>query len=119
VELERQLSSAFIRTPDQSYGTRCSTLIITERSGRHPVTHVLERTFSATGGVALLRRSTLRHWPPRYTDDGAGAVAEQALVAESELAGDGSPAAPAMRTRVRSLLKPELRRRKRSGAARA
>ena len=55
IDLERQLSAAFIRTPDQRYGTRCSTLIITERSGRHPVTHVFERSFNAGGGAALLR----------------------------------------------------------------
>lgn len=118
LELERQLSAAFIRTPDQSYGTRCSTLIITERSGRHPMTHVLERTFSATGGVALLRRSVLRHWPPRYTDDGSGLAAEQGIVAEAELIGEGTPAAPAKRSRVRSLLKPEAGRRKRATPAR-
>ena len=31
---EHQLSAAFIRTPDQAFGTRCSTLVITERGGR-------------------------------------------------------------------------------------
>ena len=118
IELERQLSPAFIRTPDQSYGTRCSTLIITERAGRHPVTHVFERTFSATGGLALLRRSTLRNWPPRYTDDGTGAVSEQAAVAESELFGESTPVEPVKRTRVRSLLKPDAGSRKRSATAR-
>ncbi len=118
IELERQLSSAFIRTPDQTYGTRCSTLIITERAGRHPLTHVLERTFSATGGLALLRRSTLRNWPPRYTDEGTGAVSEQAAVAESELFGETTFTVPAKRTRVRSLLKPETGARKRSATAR-
>lgn len=118
IELERQLSPAFIRTPDQSYGTRCSTLIITERAGRHPVTHVLERTFSATGGLALLRRSTLRNWPPRYTDEGSGAVSEQAAVAEAELFGENALAEPVRRTRVRSLLKPDAGPRKRSASAR-
>jgi uncharacterized protein with NRDE domain len=118
LELERQLSSAFIRTPDQSYGTRCSTLIISERNGRHPVTHVLERSFSATGGVALLRRSMLRNWPPRYSDDDGGAVVEQSVVSESELPGEGS-AQSVRRTRVRSLLKPEAGRRKRPSTASA
>ena len=119
MELERQLSPAFIRSPDQSYGTRCSTLIITERAGRHPVTHVLERSFSATGGVALLRRSTLRNWPPRYTDDGIGAVSEQAAVAETELFGESLRTDPVKRTRVRSLLKPDAGSRKRSATPRA
>ena len=119
LELERQLSPVFIRTPDQSYGTRCSTLIITERAGRHPVTHVLERTFSATGGLALLRRSTLRNWPPRYSDEGSGAVSEQAAVAEWELHGENELAAlPIKRTRVRSLLKPDVGARKRTAAPR-
>jgi len=119
IELERQLSPAFIRTPDQGYGTRCSTLIITERVGRHPVTHVFERTFSATGGMALLRRATLRNWPPRYSDESSGAVSEQAAVAESELFGENTlAAAPIKRTRVRSLLKPDAGVRKRSAVVR-
>lgn len=119
IELERQLSPAFIRTPDQGYGTRCSTLIITERVGRHPVTHVFERTFSATGGMALLRRATLRNWPPRYSDESSGAMSEQAVVAESELFGENTPAAaPIKRTRVRSLLKPDAGVRKRSAVVR-
>lgn len=119
IEVERQLSPAFIRTPDQSYGTRCSTLIITERAGRHPLTHVFERTFSATGGMALLRRATLRNWPPRYSEENSGTVSEQAVVAESELLGESTLAAvPIKRTRVRSLLKPDAGTRKRSAVAR-
>ena len=106
LEWERQLSPAFIRTPDQAYGTRCSTLIITERVGRHPVTHVLERSFSAGAGVALLRRSILRNWPPRYSDAPAAGAFEQATVSESELVAGDAEAAPVKRTRVRSLLKP-------------
>lgn len=108
LEWERLLSPAFIRAPDQTYGTRCSTLIITERDGRHPVTHVLERTFSAGPGVALLRRASLRHWPPRYSDAPSPVPHEEATVSEAELAtatGD-APSAPVKRTRERSLLKP-------------
>jgi uncharacterized protein with NRDE domain len=105
---ERELSPAFIRTPDLRYGTRCSTLVITERVNRHNVTHVLERSFSPHGGVALLRRATLNHWPPRYN---ASAV-QASAVSEGEFdAGmGGTPATK--RTRVRSLLKPEPRRRR-------
>lgn len=66
-EWEKCLSSAFIRTPDGSYGTRCSTLIITEKVNKRLVTHVLERSYSAGSRTALLRRVTLRNWPPRYT----------------------------------------------------
>jgi len=106
LERERQLSAAFIRTPDQAYGTRCSTLVITERAGRYPVTHVFERSFNASGSVALLRRSMLKNWPPRYSDEATPASFEQAAVSESELAEAGADAAPTKRTRVRSLLKP-------------
>ena len=55
LEVERQLSSVFIRTPDNHYGTRCSTLIVSERVGREVVTHVFERSFTAAG--AATRRS--------------------------------------------------------------
>ena len=112
---EQQLSAAFIRTPDLAYGTRCSTLVITERGARQPVTHVFERTFTASDGVALLRRSTLRRWPPRYSDGDVPGAHEQAPVSESELSGNAA-SVPERRTRVRSLLKPEAGRRKRSAA---
>jgi uncharacterized protein with NRDE domain len=114
LEWERQLSPAFIRTPDGAYGTRCSTLIITERVGRHLVTQVFERSFSPVGTVALLRRSALRHWPPRYTDAPSAAPIEQADVSESELAAPEVATVPAKRTRVRSLLKPAPGSRRRS-----
>jgi len=122
-EIERMLSPAFIRSADGNYGTRCSTLIITEKVNRHLVTHVLERTFSASG-VALLRRSMIKNWPPRYSleDEATFKPSEQGVVSETELASDASAAAPpapvaAKRTRVRSLLKPEpSKRRKRNTA---
>ena len=84
-ERERQLSAAFIRLPDHSYGTRTSTLIITERVNRHQITHVLERTFSAIDGVALLRKSTIRRWPPRYTSATQPTASEQTEVADAEV----------------------------------
>ena len=115
LEWERQLSSAFIRTPDQAYGTRCSTLIITERAGRHLITHVLERSFNASAAVALLRRSSLRNWPPRYTDEPASGGFEQAAVSESELSTAPEPAT-AKKTRVRSLLKPVTGGRRRNSS---
>lgn len=67
LEWERVLSPAFIRTPDGSYGTRCSTLVITERVNKRLVTHVMERSYSAGTQVALLRKVSLKNWPPRYT----------------------------------------------------
>ncbi len=66
-DLERLLSAAFIRTGDGKYGTRCSTLVITERVNKRLVTHVLERTYTAGTRMALLRRVTLKNWPPRHT----------------------------------------------------
>lgn len=66
LELERELSAIFIRTGDGRYGTRCSTVLITERVGRHLVTQVYERSHPAGPGLALMRRATLKDWPPRY-----------------------------------------------------
>jgi uncharacterized protein with NRDE domain len=74
---ERALSAAFIAAPDGVYGTRSSTLVITERVHRRLVTHVLERSFTPQGDVAQSRRSHLKHWPPRRTDPAA--VAEPVL----------------------------------------
>jgi uncharacterized protein with NRDE domain len=110
--LERALSAPFIRTADGQYGTRCSTVIVTERVRRHLVTHVLERSFSASG-VALLRRSTLKDWPPRYTEADRRVEVEQSEVSETELGDALDSAVPAKRTRVRSLLKPASKTRSR------
>lgn len=109
---ERVLSPAFIRTPDGTYGTRCSTVIITEKIKRQLVTHVFERTFTNGPGLALLRRTVLKDWPPRYADRAHHPV-ETSVVAETE--DDGSSVAaiempmPVKKTRVRSLLKPMTR----------
>lgn len=65
LELERQLSAAFIRTPDGRYGTRCSTLVITERVDGRLVTHVVERSFAAQPGGALDTCVRLEDWPPQ------------------------------------------------------
>ena len=111
-ELEKALSPAFIRTADGAYGTRSTTLVITERVNKRLVTHVLERTYSPTGGMALLRRSSLKDWPPRYTEEASEVPAAQGVVTESEEAA----AEPARKTRVRSLLKPEGSRRRRQPA---
>ena len=77
---------------------------------------MLERSFSATGGLALLRRSVIRHWPPRYSDESTGVAAEPGAVSDSELLSDGGLKAPLKRTRVRSLLKPTVPRRARGAA---
>ena len=104
---ERTLAPAFIRSEDGSYGTRCSTLIITERVNRSLVTHVLERSFSPSG-MALLRRAKLKNWAPRYApdpevDDDAPTLQEPVQDAELDA---GAALPPRKRTRVRSLLKP-------------
>ncbi len=110
LERERMLSPAFIRTADGRYGTRCSTVIVTEKVKRQLVTHVFERSFTAGPGLALLRRAVLKDWPPRYADRAHAAV-EVSAVAESEVDATASPAPhdiapPPRRTRVRSLLMP-------------
>jgi uncharacterized protein with NRDE domain len=98
LERERELSSAFIRTADQRYGTRCSTIVITERVNKHLLTHVFERTFPPAGGLALLRHALLRDWPPKYSE--ADPVAAQTAPVT-----DIEDAEPVKRTRVRSLLR--------------
>ena len=114
--LEKILSASFIRTPDGAYGTRCSTLVVTERINKRLVTHVLERTFgNASSGMALLRRSTLKDWPPRYTEDPPAEAPAQGSVEDDDEAGTAAAAAP-RKTRVRSLLKPEAPKRKRAAA---
>ncbi|HJW10322.1 MAG TPA: NRDE family protein [Albitalea sp.] len=115
IEWERRLSAAFIRSPDLSYGTRCSTLVIAERVNRHLVTHVFERTFSANGSVALMRRALLKNWPPRYQEDAA--PSEQGPVSELDESGEGGAELPVKRVRVRSLLKPDAIKRRRSAAS--
>jgi uncharacterized protein with NRDE domain len=111
-ERERVLSPAFIRTADGRYGTRCSTIIITEKIKRQLVTHVFERSFTAGPGLALLRRTVLKDWPPRYADRAHMRV-ETSVVAESEIDGTHVPTSdmppPVKKTRVRSLLKPMSR----------
>ena len=60
LERERQLSPAFIRidAPDTTlspaagvYGTRCSTVVIVERIGARRQVRVIERRYSADGGI--------------------------------------------------------------------
>ncbi|MEK8084904.1 NRDE family protein [Aquabacterium sp. A3] len=117
---ERLLSSCFIRSADGSYGTRCSTIVITERQHKRLVTHVFERTFTPRG-VALLRQVTLKNWPPRHTAADADVARLQATLPQvakpradktedvfetsevSEL--DNHVLPPMKRTRARNLIK--------------
>jgi uncharacterized protein with NRDE domain len=106
-EWERILSSAFIRTDDGRYGTRCSTLVITERVNKRLVTHVLERSYTARPGVALLRRLSLRNWPPRHTQ-ALGSLPSRPD--EASIAGpiseESADESPQRRPRARGVLKP-------------
>jgi len=117
LDVERELSAAFIRTPDQSYGTRCSTIIITERARRRLVTHVFERTFTVGSALALMRQSVLKDWPPRYTEGAATRPTAQAEVVESSDTTMPEIVIAQTRKRVRSLLKPGAPRRTRAASA--
>lgn len=114
LEVERELSAAFIRTADQGYGTRCSTIIITERARRRLVTHVFERTFTVGSGLALMRQSVLKDWPPRYTEGVGARLTAQAEVVESSDTTMPEIVVAQTRKRVRSLLKPVTARRVRA-----
>jgi uncharacterized protein with NRDE domain len=74
---ERQLSAAFIRTPDERYGTRCSTVVISERVQSTSITHVFERSFDAQGEIAMVRTALLENWPPHRGDGGLVEVVER------------------------------------------
>ncbi|MFT3856913.1 MAG: NRDE family protein [Aquabacterium sp.] len=123
VEWERLLSSAFIRSANGQYGTRCSTLVITERVNKRLVTHVMERTFAAQTGMALLRRVQLRNWPPRHTMADNEVARLEATLPPPGLRHEGHedafessdvseqddhalPPTPVRRARARSLIKP-------------
>lgn len=98
LDVERMLSAAFIASPDGRYGTRCSTVVITERVGRRRMTHVFERSFSAGSSVALMRHSRLADWPPRYSETPSGAAASEVVEIDDALA--------PKRTRARGVIQP-------------
>lgn len=118
--LERELSSIFVRTADGRYGTRCSTVLITERVGRHLLTQVYERSHPAGPGLALMRRATLKDWPPRYQTEPVlvetrmrahrgsldSPVRDEALDERDSAETAAAPTARVVMPRVRGLLKP-------------
>ena len=57
---ERSLSAAFIALPEHGYGTRCSTLVITQRGPRGSITHVFERSFDAASQASVVHLSVCR-----------------------------------------------------------
>lgn len=106
---EKLLSAAFIATPDGRYGTRCSTVVITERVKRQRITHVFERSFTPHSGVALMRHARVADWPPRYT---AGEPAHSLKEVRSEVrewsdrSASAASAGPAKKPRARGVVKP-------------
>jgi hypothetical protein len=75
---------------------------------KHLITHVFERTFSAGPGLALLRRSSLKNWPPKYLTEDSTEVHQPTQigpVSDSELA-EASVGDHVKKRRVRSLLRP-------------
>jgi uncharacterized protein with NRDE domain len=65
LEIERQLSSAFVEMPARGYGTRCSTLLIRERFDGSVRTHVLERSFDRDRTrTPRTRKTVIDDWPP-------------------------------------------------------
>ena len=85
-EAERLLSSAFVDMPGRGYGTRCSTVLATERIDGRDVTHVIERTFDSIGSSDFRQRHTVvENWPPRPLAERSSAAAYRGPVAESDL----------------------------------
>jgi uncharacterized protein with NRDE domain len=84
LEWERTLSAAFVQAPERRYGTRCSTVVVTERIGRRLVTHVIERSFDSAGSVARVRQTQLRDWPPRASASAAPRAQVLPEVTEAE-----------------------------------
>ncbi len=83
-EIERALSSAFVDMPGRGYGTRCSTLLITERGDSGDRTHVLERTYSADrNDRPRLRRTTVEDWPPKGGSSRRAVPASPSVVADA------------------------------------
>jgi uncharacterized protein with NRDE domain len=63
IERERLLSPIFVTTPDGRYGTRCSTLMLGERSNDRWRLSLMERNYDGHGVATLERRVTLERWP--------------------------------------------------------
>jgi uncharacterized protein with NRDE domain len=102
-EWELQRHSAFSHSQVLQYATRSTTIVIAERSKKRLVTHVFERSFSGTDAQPSLVRFMLKDWPPRYsldTDTPTLLGAEKGL----QLVGGSS----AQKTRVRTLLRPDI-----------
>ena len=80
---ERSLSAAFIALPERGYGTRCSTLVITEQGPRHSTTHVFERSFDAGSRTFADRHVALNDWPAQAAPQSRRAMSTCAMPASS------------------------------------
>ncbi|HSI51226.1 MAG TPA: NRDE family protein [Ideonella sp.] len=65
--VERMLSPAFIRSADGRYGTRCSTVLITERIGTRLITQVYEQTHDTGLASTPPVQRQLLDWPPVHS----------------------------------------------------
>jgi len=89
IEAERGLSSAFVDLPERGYGTRCSTLLISERDARGTRTHVIERSFGPSPeAAATMRRTVLEDWPPRAVRGPAESAAARTSAVVTATAGN-------------------------------
>jgi uncharacterized protein with NRDE domain len=101
-ESEYLRSAPFIHLPETQYGTRCTTLVITERVKKRLVTHVFERSVNPLDlADASLVNITLKDWPPRYSQDSN----EPGLIRQTQ---HQASDIPAPKTRVRTLLRPDI-----------
>lgn len=80
LEWERALAPAFIHAPQRGYGTRCSTLVISEQLPDRRRTHVIERSFDGAGRETGTRRVLLPDWPAALAPSGAPQPAHSARV---------------------------------------
>lgn len=64
LQWERWLSPAFIRTPDGRYGTRCSTVVVVERTAAGGATlRMVERRFTPEGRLEGETLERIADWP--------------------------------------------------------
>lgn len=71
LDIERWLAPVFITTPDRHYGTRCSTVVVVERTSSGLRGHLRERSFDADGRPVADRHA---HWQGGHhmPDEGSG-----------------------------------------------
>jgi uncharacterized protein with NRDE domain len=103
---EHMRSAPFMHVAHSEYGTRCTTLVITERVKKRLITHVFERSVSPNDQAdTALVNFTLKDWPPRYSlESSEPTLIRSGLHTSAKTAADS----PAHKTRVRTLLRPDI-----------